>query len=149
MLGTNVLLDALVNLLAADTATLANAAALHLHLAMAPFTPAVNLVVAGMTEATFTGAGAKSAGVGAQGVFVDPVSGLRTILILEPAGGWQWQCTVTPAPAQSIYGVYLTDNADAVLLGSELFAQPIVISAAGQGIAWPYDRLQLVASALR
>lgn len=149
MLACNVLLDALVNLLAADTVTLANVAAMQLHLAAAPFTPSPSLAIGSLTEATFTGSTALAAGTGTQQVFVDPVTGLRSIDVKEPAGGWHWKCTATPGAAETIYGVYLTDNTGAVLYASALFDAPIVISASGQGLDWPFARMQLVASALR
>jgi hypothetical protein len=134
LIATNTLALAMLDLLAADTATLANAAALHLHLAKNSFTPAPGLTLAGLTEADFTGATALDAGIGAQNVFYDPVRQAYVLQILEPAGGWHWDCTVTPAPSQTIFGVYLTDNADAVLYGSQLLPVPVLISAAGQGL---------------
>ncbi len=139
MQPTNVILDAIVNLLANDSATIAPAAlALKVHLAAANFTPSPTLTVADFTEASFTGSTALDAGLGACEVFQDPVSGLRTIQLNEIAGGWHWLCTVTPSPAQVIYGYYVTDNANTVLYGSTKFPTPITINIAGQAIdiAW-------------
>lgn len=148
MVGNNTLLDKLVDLLAADISTLAAVAAMHLHIAKAAFTPGPGLTLAALTEATFTGAAAKNAGIGTQTVFVDPTTGLRTIQVLEPAGGWTWLCTVTPGTPETIFGVYLTDNADAVLYAAALLTPNVTISAAGQGLSLAFARLQLLAAAL-
>lgn len=39
-----------------------------------------------------------------------------------------------PGSPETIYGYYVTDNADAVLLGSALLDTPVTISASGQGL---------------
>lgn len=141
MQPTNEILQAVTDLLANDSGTIAPAAlALHVHLSKTNFTPAPNLDVGSFTEADFTGATALDAGVGACQVFIDPATGLRTIQFNEPAGGWTWLCTVDPAPAQVIYGYYVTDNADAVLYGMVKFPTPVTISTAGQAVTIPYIR---------
>lgn len=128
-------LDAINTLIASDAATLAPAGPGNkLHLAKANFNPSAVAVPADLTEATFTGSAALVAGTGAQQAFYDPALGKRVIQILEPAGGWHWLCTVLPAPAETIYGYYLTNNAGSVLYGSQLFSTPIVINNAGQGV---------------
>jgi len=132
---TNVLLQAQVDLLGADPATLAPAAlANHLHLAMSPFTPSPNLDVSGVVEATFNTYTALDIGVGTQQIFIDPVTGLRVIQLLEPAGGLHWQTGTNANLPQTIYGYYLTDNADLVMLGSDLLDQPVLLTDAGQGV---------------
>jgi uncharacterized protein YjbI with pentapeptide repeats len=133
MIPTNAILQAIVDLLAADTATLANAAALHVHLSKSNFTPGPDLTPADFTEADFTGATALDAGTGTQQTFVDPSTNLRTIQLLEPAGGWHWDCAGGTLP-QTVYGYYVTDHTDADLYGCVKFTTPIVISAAGQGL---------------
>ena len=144
----SILLDALATLIADDVATLASVTAMHLHLAMAPFSPSSNLIVADFTEATFTGATAKDAGTGNQTVFTDPVTGLRTIQIKEPAGGWTWVCTAGTGLPQTIYGVYLTDNGDTHLYGSMLLDTPITITTSGQGVHVGYITFSLLGNAL-
>lgn len=134
MQPTRALWEAMQNLLAADTATLASVTALHLHLAANNFNPTLDLTLGGLTEATFTGSAAKAAGTGTQTTYYDVVSGYRVIEILEPAGGWHWSCTVTPGSPETIYGVYLTDTANAVLYGAMKLDEPITISASGQGL---------------
>jgi hypothetical protein len=135
MQPTNVILDAMVNLLAADPATLAPAAlANHVHLSMTPFTPGPTLDIAGVTDATFNTYVPANAGVGTQQEFIDPMTGLRNIQLLEPAGGWHWETGSAANLPQTIYGWFVTDNADAVMLGSALFSTPIVLTAAGQAV---------------
>jgi len=122
---------------AADTAYLAAAGAMHVHLAAAPFLPVLDLDLASLVEATFTGSTAKNAGTGVQPTFFDVQTGAFLIQLLEPAGGWSWQCTVDPVVPETIYGFFVTDNADAVLLGSMLLPAPVTIVAAGQGLTVP------------
>jgi hypothetical protein len=131
--------------LAADPATLAPVALGNMiRLVASPFTPNEDLTLAGLTLATFTGSAAKTAGIGAQDVGVDPATGLQSITILEPAGGWRWQCTVTPAVPETIFGYILTDNAGAVLLAAQLLPSPVAISASGQFIEIGTVRLTFV-----
>lgn len=123
------------DLLAGDTVTLAQAAnALHVHLAINNFTPGLDLELADLTEATFTGSAAKNVGLNAQPIYYDGVDGLLTIRLLEPVGGWNWECTADPAAPETVYGVYVTDNADAILYGSQLLDSPVTIDAADQGV---------------
>lgn len=124
------------DLLAADSTTLAPVAlANHVHLAMNSFTPNLDMELADFTEATFTGSAAKDLGIGTQPIYYDGETGLLTITLEDPAGGYVWTCTVTPGAPETIYGVYVTDNADAVLLGAQLLDTPVTISAAGQGLS--------------
>jgi hypothetical protein len=123
------------DLLAADTTTLSQAAnALQVHLAINNFAPGLDLLLASLTEATFPGYGAKNVGLNTQPVFYDAETGLLTIKLIEPAGGWLWQSTGVPAAAETIYGCYLTDNAGAILYGSQLLETPVTIDNTGQGI---------------
>jgi hypothetical protein len=135
MIPSNAILDAIVNLLASDTATLAPATdGLLLHLAQSNFTPSPTLVVGDLTEATFDGYGALEADTGPCQVYTDPVSGLRVLQIKEPTDGWFFQCTGATGLPQIIYGWYVTDNGGTNLYGSAKFATPITISASGNAI---------------
>jgi hypothetical protein len=131
---TRAVWEQIANLLAADVATLAAALANKVKLAKANFTPSLDLGLAALTEATFPGYLALNAGTGPQLVYYDVATGLLTIELLEPAGGFHWESTAPPAPAETIYGVYVTDNAGAVLLGEVKFVTPLTINAANQGI---------------
>jgi len=117
---------------------------MHVHLTTVPFTPSLENVLADFTEATFTGATALSLGTGAQPIFYDAGTGLLTINLKPPTGGYVWTCTVDPASPETIYGVYLTDTADAVLWGSMPLETPQTISQAGQGIVVPDLKLQFL-----
>jgi len=135
MIPSRELWQAIIDAAAADTAYLAAATAMHVHLAAAPFTPGLDLDLGTLTEATFTGSAAKSAGTGAQPVSFDVPTGFEIITVKEPAGGWSWVCTVDPGAPETIHGWYITDTADAVLLGSGLLEGPVTIDAAGQGLS--------------
>jgi hypothetical protein len=134
--------ESVADLFAADTANFANASAVKVHLAAAPFTPGLDLALGSLTAATFTGSTALSAGTGTQPTYYDAVEGVRVMELLEPAGGWHWHCTVSPVSPETIYGFYVTDNAGATLLGAELLDAPVTISAAGQGIDVGFIKLR-------
>lgn len=141
---TSVLNDAVPALLAADAATLAPAVnANHVHLIKIPFTPET-YTFNPADVATYTGSAAKSAGTGAQQSFKDPVTGNEIVQLLEPAGGWTWKCTVAPGAPETIYGVCVTDNADAVTLGSGLLEEgPVTIAAVNDAVVVGDIQLQL------
>lgn len=129
------LINRLVALLAADATTLAPAASNNkVHLAIAAFTPAPALTPAGLTEATFTGYTALSAGLSTQQVFFDPATGNQILQILEPAGGWHWATTGSVGLPQTVYGYWLSDNGNTTVYGSAAFATPIVLGSSGQGV---------------
>jgi len=121
-------------LLAADVAFLAAAAANKIALITAAFNPGEDLVVADLTLATFTGGEPKGGVAGAQQAGVDPATSDQVITILAPVGGWRWECTVDPASPETVYGYALVDDAVAVLLGTELLQEPLVIQQAGEFI---------------
>jgi hypothetical protein len=134
MTPSRTIYEEISTLLSADTATLAAVTAMKVSLVVVAFAPSLDLVLSSLTLASFTGSTPLSAGTGTQTVYYDPTSGLRLIEILQPAGGWTWTCTATPSPAQTVYGVVLTDHTGATLYGSMLLPTPIPISAAGQGL---------------
>lgn len=119
-------------MLAADTTTLAAVSVLHVHIAKAPFVPGLDLTLGSLVEATFTGSAAKDAVTGTQLVFYDAGDGQLTLQLKEPVGGWLFSCTADPTSPETIYGYYVTDNANAVLYGAALLPAPITVSAAGQ-----------------
>ena len=124
----------MMDLLAADAATLGSVTAMKVHLFINNIVPSLDSVAADFTPATFTGSTAKTAGTGTQPTYYDAATGIRVIEILEPAGGWHWVCTVDPGAPEVVYGAYLTDNAGTVLWGSVLLDAPVTISRAGQGL---------------
>jgi hypothetical protein len=135
MRATKLIDDRLAALLATDATTLAPVAlANHVHLIMAPFVPGPGTDFTALTEAVFPGYAAKSAGVGAQQSFNDPATGNRIVQLLEPAGGWHFLCTGDPGVDVTIYGFVVTDNADLVTFGSEIFVPHLVITQAGDAV---------------
>jgi hypothetical protein len=127
----------IATLLAGDTTTLANATALHVHLAKAAFTPSPALDPATLVEADFAGYAALDPTAGAQSVYQDPVSGLYTVEMKAPIGGWHFQTTGAGNLPQTIYGWWLTDHTDAVLYGSGLLDTPVPLTISGQGFDLP------------
>lgn len=142
----NNLLDKTMTLLAADVPTLAPATGNKVHLSQQTFTPSPARVIGDFLEATFTGYAALVAGTGAQQTFTDAATGLRTIQILEPAGGWHWVSTGTANLPQTIYGYYVTDNGTTTLFGCALLQSPVTITASNQSVDVGNIRLSLVLS---
>lgn len=122
-------------LLAADPATLAPPAlANHVHLIVTAINP-ITYDFNPVNEATFTGSAAKLVGVGTQVSYLDPITSEWVIILKEPVGGWTWTCTVTPGAPETVTALCVTDNADAVTLGSCLLTQgPTTITNAGDGV---------------
>lgn len=146
---TSVLLNRVATLLSTDTGSLAPAAlAVKVHLAIAPFTPGPSLTVSSFTEATFSGYTALSAGTGNQESFTDPPSGQRIVQLQEPAGGWHWQANGATGLPQTVYGFYITDNANAVLYGSQLLPAPITLAAVGDGVDLAWVRFGIIPGAI-
>lgn len=129
-------------LVAADPNFLAPPAlANHVHLVIDAFTPSSNTDVASLTLATFTGSTPKNVAVGAQQSFVDPLTQDQVVQLIEPVGGWSWTCSAAPVPLQTVYGYVVTDNTDAVTLGSDLLPTPVPIQSIGDNVTVPNIRL--------
>lgn len=134
-------------LVAADTTQLAAATATKLHLAIASFVPSLSLTVASFTEATFTGYAALSAGAtGTQLNFFDPATGNQIVEVKAPTSGWFWKVTAGTGLPQTVFGSYLTDTGSANLLGSQLLAAPVTLTAINQGVEVPNVRFTFAAS---
>lgn len=143
MTPTTLIIKSITDLIAADVANLAAAAAKHVHLIMSNFTPGPGTDFTLLTEATFTGSTALNAASGAQQSFQDAVSTRRVIQLVEPLGGWHWITGDLVNLPQTIYGFCVTDLANAVTFGSELLPSPITLSGAGQAIDLPNVRMTL------
>lgn len=144
LIPTNVINQAMPDLLAADAGTLAPPAnANKVHLITSPFVPGPGLDFSLLTEAAFTGGAAKSAGVGAQQSFRDPITSTRIVELLEPAGGWTWICTVAPGAPETIVGIVVTDMAGATTFGGALFDNPITVGAVGDAVVVDNVQVQL------
>ena len=142
------LLNRLQTLLAQDTGSLAAAVALKAHLAIAAFTPSLGLTIASLTEATFQGYAALLAVVGNALSWFDPLTSQAVVEMQPPAGGWHWQTTGVTGLPQTVYGWYLTDNANATLWGSALLPSPVTLTASGQGLDVASIRFGIVQTAM-
>ncbi len=141
MQPSQVLANTVSTLVSADTTQLASATNNKLHLAAAPFTPSLALLIGGLTEAAYTGYAALSAGAtGTQTTFFDPATGNAIVEVKAPTGGWLWKTTSLTGLPVTIYGSYLTDTTSAVLLGSQLLTPNVTLTAIGQGIEIPNVR---------
>lgn len=147
MLPTTAVRKQLGELLAADATTLAPAVnANKIALIAAAFTPSESLTIGALTFATFTGSAPKAGATGAQQAGIDPLTGEQVITILDPAGGYRFECTVTPGAPETIYGYALTDNAGATLLAVAALPTPVTISEAGEFLDLGDIRLTIVPS---
>lgn len=136
-------------LLAADDTTLAPAAnGNKVALVKANFNPEENMEVGDITLADFNGSTPKLCGTGTQQVGIDPATGDQLITILEPAGGFRFECGADPDPAQDIFGFALLNNDLTVLLGLEKFDEAVTIAEAGQEINLGTVKMRLVTEPL-
>lgn len=109
----------------------------------APFTPSSDTDLGDLTPATFNGSTPKSATAGDQQAFYDPVLGVDVVQLLEPAGGWTWECAVAPASQETIYGYAVTNQAGTTTYGSDVFDTPVAIIDAGDAVSIPAVRLNI------
>lgn len=148
MIPTTPLLSAMAALLAADPATLAEVAKVGVKLVKAAFVPGIGLVAGDLTYADFDGSGALAVSSATADVFTDPATGEVIIQLKEPAGGWHWVTTGVTNLPQTIYGAALRNSTGADLWGSVLLDNPVVLSAAGQGIDLAQVRFRVSNGAL-
>lgn len=134
MILTRALWKSQADLLAADTTGFANASANKLALYTNNVALNLDMVLGDFTLATFTGSTPLSLGTGVQPTFIDAGDGQYTMMLKDPAGGIVWNCTVTPGSPETCYGVIVTDNAGATLLGASAFDTPQIVSASGQSV---------------
>ncbi len=106
----------------------------NVHLAKNSFTPGPGLTLASLTEADFPNYDALSPNDAKPVVTVDPNNQDALLRLLDPTGGWAWTCDDTISPNQTIYGYYVTNAADSVLVGAETFDEPVVISGPAQAV---------------
>jgi len=144
MVPTALLEDSIPVLVASDPTLLAPAAqAVQIHLIAVPFSPSRLTDIGALTEAAFAGSSALPAGVGTQQSFRDPQTADNIVQLLEPAGGWHWQCTTAPASPETIYGYVATKFDNTTTLGSGLLPTPVIIAAVGDAIDLPEVRLSI------
>jgi hypothetical protein len=142
--------EKLMQLLAADTATLAQAADNNLvALIMAPFTPAEGLAIGDLTFADFDGSTPIEVELGTQPEGIAPGTTDSIITISPPAGGWRWETTGLTNLPQTIYGFALVNNGSTVLFGSQAFSTPIDLNAINQVIQLDSVTFTLAANTLQ
>jgi hypothetical protein len=131
-----------VTTIAEDPTILASLTAMHVHLVVSPFAPSLQLTLGDVTLASFPGSDPKNVGVGAQTVFLDPLTGLLNIQLLEPLGGWTWVSDDVVVTPETVTGFVVTDTANTSLIGSGLIDTPVTIDAEGQAVLIGLIRLQ-------
>jgi hypothetical protein len=135
-------------LLAADTTTLAEALGPRMYLAQNNFAPSENSVIGDVQAADFDGFAAIHCTPGTQPEGYDPTTLDSVIDLSPPVGGFRWITTGVTHLPETIYGFYLTNAAGTVLLASQLFDTPIVLTAASQVIDLGDARLRLLANSI-
>lgn len=131
---TNLIYDSMAAALATDTTTLNATPRPKVALIAAPFTPLPTFVPADLTFATFTGSAPKSASTIALNSFIDPATGDRLVQLGEPAGGWHFECTVTPASPEVIHGAAILNDALDELYHMWKLDVPVTVSLDGHAI---------------
>lgn len=104
------------------------------HLAKATFTPNEGNVLADFEEADFGSYAAKAVAAGPVDWFMDPVSMRRTLMIPDPVGGWAWVTSNDTNLPQTIYGFYITDDPATVVISSQLFDVPVLLTGHPEGV---------------
>lgn len=135
MFGVQLLYDRVAALLGADTVTLNAACKPEMILVQAPFTPGIQLTAADLTECTFDGYSPIGADTVSINPYKDPATNNWILNVPPPAGGFNWQTTGVTNLPQFVYGKALVNAAGTVLYGAELFAEPLELTEADQGIA--------------
>lgn len=138
MVPSQALIDAIPAALVATGAILDGTGnVFHVHLAKAPFSPTPAMALGALTEADFGGYAILDGPSAPAAVYLDPLTGYWVIEITAPLGGWHYLTASGVNLPQTIFGAYLTDTTDAVLLGSALLDNPVPLTIAGQGFDLP------------
>lgn len=133
MIPTLALREKAMQLLAADTATLAQAADANvIVLIKEPFTPGESLALGDLTPADFDGSTPLECGLGTQPEGQDPANTDALITLESPAGGWRWETTGVTNLPQTIYGYALMTDGLAALLGADTLPTPIDLTGVNQ-----------------
>lgn len=136
MIPTLAIREKAMQLLAADTATLAQAAdPNHVVLVKNEFTPGEGAVIGDLTLADFDGSAALECGLGTQPEGLDPANADALITFVPPAGGWRWETTGVTNLPQTIYGFALTNEAETTLFACARLPTPITLTAVNQVVS--------------
>ena len=148
VIPVSAVLAQIANLIATDVTELNAIARVNVHLAQAPFTPGPGLTLGALTEATFNTYAAIAQAAGVPNTYTDPATEEWLVQLLQPIGGWQWSAGSLADLPQTIYGWYVTDNANANLFYAELFAAPVTLAAIGNGVNIDQVNVRLSQAAL-
>ena len=148
MIPSKNLVGTMMDLLAADTGTLAPATANKMVLFKNNIVPNENTVYADLTLADFSGYADKSGIAGAQTRGVDPATGDQLIIIGAPVGGYIYECTGMVNVPQTIYGYALVDHTNTTLIAVQTLPTPVTIAAPGNIIDLGNPKLTQVAQPL-
>jgi hypothetical protein len=122
-------------LLAADTATLAQAANANvIALVMAPFTPGESISIGDLTLATFDGNTPIAVGLTTQPTALDPNTNDMIIDMIPPVTGFRWQTSGVTNLPQTIYGYALLDHTLATIFATDLLPSPVTLTAIDQRV---------------
>lgn len=149
MQSTAALRQAMAILLAADTATLAQAANENIiALVKAAFNPSEDTIAADLTLADFDGSTPLDCALGTQPSGLDPNTN-DVIISLEPAAGtFRFETTGVTNLPQTIYGFALLNAAGTTLWACEAFDDPITLTAVNQVIELEEVNLRQLANTL-
>jgi hypothetical protein len=144
MVPSRTIRNAAMALLAADTATFAPAAdAIYMVLFQSEFIPSESLLLADLEKADFAGYADIAIELNAQQVGYQPGTDDSVMDVLPPVGGFRWESTADIDPAQTIYGWGILNHAKTVLMASEIFDTPIVLTLAHQRVELPDAKITL------
>lgn len=140
---TDFIVDIVVSQMGQDSVGFGHA--LTVGLILGPYTPDPDNTWTDIANASFTGSTFKSVAAATRVTGVDPATGDRLLVITEPAGGWNWLCTVDPVAPQEITGLWIGNSTvgfnNGNLVATQELPVPITIDAAGQMLQ--YGTLQL------
>jgi hypothetical protein len=103
------------------------------------FTPDPTLATTDFTPITTHGLAPKSFGAGAAKLLYDPLNGVWSFVLNEPAGGLNFICTGTDSPPQVAYGYIVYNDDSSTLIAMARFTNPISFSHVGVGILLSAD----------
>lgn len=135
MQATRALREKAMQLLAADTATLAQAANANLIvLCTNQIAPSELMVMADIDEATFDGYAALEVGLNAQPEALDPSNADSIIDLIPPVTGFRWETTGLTNLPQTIYGFALCNQAKTILFAAQLLPAPVTLTGTNQRV---------------
>lgn len=147
MTPTKALFERMLVLLGGDTTTLNQGGddEITIRLAKEPFTPSANLVIGDLTEATFTGYGARLVAEGAQPQSNDPATADSLLTFNPSSSSYNWEVTGGTGLPQTIHGYYLCSHSAETLFASALLDTPVTLTAINDFVSIPLPQLRQLA----